>query len=175
MINLYENEKIILKKRKHWYAIASQSLVLFFAALIPIATILLALTNDQAQLIIRQFMPLVIFGISAWLILLWTIFFVLWTNYYLDIFLLTNYRVVDIEQHGLFARDMAEIRYDRIQDVTIEVFGVLPSLLGFGNIHIQTAGRQREVVVRHIPRPDGIREVLSEQIHRISGENSNNQ
>lgn len=85
--------------------------------------------------------------------ILWSIFFVMWTNYYLDVWVITNHRVVDIEQFSLFSRDVSEFRLDRIQDITIEVKGLIPTILNFGNLHVQTAGMMRELMIRDVHDP----------------------
>ena len=35
--------------------------------------------------------------------------------------IITNDRILDIEQHGLFARTVSELRLHRVQDVTAEI------------------------------------------------------
>ncbi|OGZ60569.1 MAG: hypothetical protein A2919_01670 [Candidatus Spechtbacteria bacterium RIFCSPLOWO2_01_FULL_43_12] len=164
MIELLDGEKIILQKRRHWYAIASESSVLFFAAFVPIAVFawfVLGLPYEA----VKQALPLAIFALASWLLVIWIIFFIYWTNYYLDILIVTNKRVIDIEQRGLFSRDIAETSVVNIQDIKIEILGILATLWDFGNIHIQTAGETREMIVRDIANPHEVRKRISEQHH----------
>jgi hypothetical protein len=97
----------------------------------------------------------------SWGHISWILFFVAWTNYYLDILVVTNKRVIDIQQIGLFARDVAEIRTENIEDLRVEIVGPIASLLHFGNLHIQSAGESREFVMRNIPDPHKVREAIS--------------
>jgi len=159
MITLHENEKIIAKVRKHWFVIFTEGLFLLFLVLAPIFFFLLSGNKGGA------ITPFFVLLYLAWLLAVWIIFFVLWTDFYLDVLLITDSRVVDIEQIGLFARDMAELRYENIQDIRVEIGGIIATLLNFGNLHIQTAGVQKEFVIKHIPHPDQVKDLISAQQH----------
>ncbi|MEX2145118.1 MAG: PH domain-containing protein [Candidatus Spechtbacterales bacterium] len=164
MIELLEGEKIILQKRRHWYIIASESSVLFFAAVVP-ALVFIWIVSALSYEVIAPVMPLIVFAFAGWFLILWIIFFIFWTNYYLDVLIVTNKRVIDIEQRGLFARDIAETSIKNIQDIKIEVIGILATLWDFGDIHIQTAGESREMAIRSIANPHEVRKKISEQHH----------
>ncbi|MEX0877259.1 MAG: PH domain-containing protein [Candidatus Spechtbacterales bacterium] len=162
MIDLLEGEKIVLQKRRHWYALATESSGLFLMALVPVLLILLGMSSPAVREIMTANWNLILFMASVWLLMVWMIFFVVWTNYYLDVLVVTNYRLIDIEQKGLFARDMAEVHLSRIQDVKVEVVGLLASLMDFGDIHVQTAGAEREVVITRIEHPHKVRDMISQ-------------
>src|SRR3989344_1354557 len=149
MIELFEGEKIILQKRRHWYVITTESSILFFAAVVPFIIFAWFISGLSSELA-STLLPLAVLVFAGWLLAVWIIFFIFWTNYYLDILIVTNKRVIDIEQKGLFSRDIAETSITKIQDIKIEVFGMLATLWDFGDIHIQTAGESREMVVRSI-------------------------
>lgn len=166
MIQLHDNETVLLKRRRHWYVIAGQSTGLVVGFLTPVFLFIAALAHETAQSFVQEFLGVILLGLGAWLLVLWTVFFVLWTNYYLDILLVTNLRIIDIEQHGLFARDIAEVSLGNVQDIKVEVLGVLPSLLNFGTIHIQTAGEAKEVVVHNVPKPHEVRKTISRHHHK---------
>ena len=164
MITFLENEKVILEKRRHWFVIVVESASLFLGMLLPpVAIAVMSSSVEAINSFIADYLAFVIFGIAAWWQLLWMMFFITWTNYYLDVLIVTNKRVIDVEQLGLFSRDMVEVRLEKIQDVKIEVKGIIASLLRFGNVHVQTAGESREVVVRRIAEPHQVKEVITKQ------------
>lgn len=162
MIELHTNEEILLEQRRHWYAIFSETFFVGIAAVLPLVFLFGGSFFESIRPLLGTILPLLIFGFSAWFLLLWIVFFVLWTNYYLDVLVVTNMRVIDIEQHGLFARDLVEVPFANIQDVKTEVLGVIPSLLNFGTLYIQTAGESKEVVIPHLPNADKVRHIISE-------------
>ena len=161
MINLLEGEKIILETRKHWLPIAAEAALFLVLALAPFLVFwfrnfLPSATNE----FVSQNQNLVLFLITAWVQFVWVAFSIIWTNYYLDIFIVTNKRIIDIEQLTLFNRYLAQLSLDKIQDVRVAVGGFLPSLLNFGDLHIQTAGESREFFIKDLPAPYQVQELI---------------
>ena len=170
MIEFHPDEKIVLERRKHWFPIAVEGVTLLGSGVAPTIIILAAIAlPEEVRTFILSNQPLLWFLATGWFLLMWVIFFVVWTNYYLDVLIVTNKRVMDVEQRGLFARDVAELRVDNIQDVKVEIIGILASLLKFGNIHVQSAGYSREFVVRDIHDPNEVKHAISRQVDEAHG------
>jgi hypothetical protein len=55
---------------------------------------------------------------------------------------------------------VSELRYQKIQDVTTEVEGFLPTLLDFGEVFVQTAGERARFLFHNVPSPYKIKGVL---------------
>ena len=68
---------------------------------------------------------------------------------------------------GLFARDEAEIRFEKIEDIRVEIVGFLPSLLKFGNIYIQSAAESREFILKDFQDPYKIKDIIAAQKEKI--------
>lgn len=169
MIKLLDNEKIIMIKRRHWVVIAAEGFFLFISAIAPfMVLIFLFLFSQSATDILIKYVSFLVFYLIAWIQLLFIIFFISWTNYYLDVLVITDKRVIDIEQIGFFARDMAEIRLDNIQDIKVEVLGFIATLLKVGNLHIQTAGQSKEIYLKNIVHPEEIKNLISKYHDEIS-------
>ena len=81
-----------------------------------------------------------------------------WFN---DLYLLTDRRLIDVDQKTVFARVVTETALDQIQDVTYEVSGVLPSLLNFGKVAIQTAGAVQDIQITVVSNPSGVQSQIS--------------
>ena len=157
---LKEGEQVVFEIRRHWYVLFRESSVIILLALIPLFAL-----GGYGYLELGDEFFLALLALSAgWLAVLWTLFFVIWTNYYLDVWIITDERIVDIEQFSLFSRDISEFRMDRIQDITIDVKGVIPTLLGFGDLHVQTAGMHHEFHIREVPNPYEIKDRIT-RIH----------
>lgn len=162
MIKLEENEKILFAARKHWFVLFGETLFLLGLIFLPVliyiglhaigALALVQLPGDPVYLVIA--------ALSLWLLFIWITFFIVWTDYYLDILILTSRRVVDIQQKRLFSREVSTFRLDRIQDITVEVNGIIQTFLHFGKIHIQTAGERQDFVVYGIPRPYDVKDKI---------------
>ena len=83
-----------------------------------------------------------------------------------DTWIITSRRIIDIEQQGLFSRHVAEIPLSRVQDITIEVNGILETLLRFGTIRIQTAG-ERDFFINDVPRLQELKNIILTQLEDI--------
>ena len=159
MIRLDPDEKIEAIVRKHWIVLAVQTFV--FIVLMP------------APYLIYRLIPLppfvnvpgnhsyvfVFFGL-LWILGLWFFFFIGWTLHHLDAWVVTNKRIVDIEQNGLFSREETSFRLDRIQDITVETHGILATLFGFGAIHVQTAGEEARLELPIASSPEKIKDLI---------------
>lgn len=150
MLKLNENETVAVVVRKHWFVMTRTVVLFAFLLFLPLlASLLLPFAKtffDQTALdaIVHFILALYAMGILLFL-------FLAWMDYYLDMWIVTNMRIIDIKQNGLFNREISEIPMNRIQDVTIEVKGVVETMLKFGAIRIRTAGDQ-EFTITNIPR-----------------------
>ncbi len=156
-MNIPKNEKIHFVVRKHWFVLVAYTLTIVFISIALIGAIILG-TNI---LLTGGSLGLSVFLISAVLWIAWSMFYINWLNYYLDVLILTDKRVFDIEQHSLFSRDVADLRLDRIQDITVEVRGIIPTFLNFGNLRVQTAGSNREFIFRSVAIPYDVRDKIA--------------
>lgn len=87
-------------------------------------------------------------------------FYTYFVTFYLDLMVITNDRLVHIEQQGLFARTISELDLYKIQDATSEVKGIFPSIFGYGNLLIQTAATTEEFKFENIPHPESLRQTI---------------
>jgi uncharacterized membrane protein YdbT with pleckstrin-like domain len=74
-----------------------------------------------------------------------------WGN---DTYQITDDRLVDVEKKPLFFPEQRrEATLDRVQDVTLEVEGIIANIFGFGNVNIDTAGAGASSPLRMCRRP----------------------
>jgi len=117
--------------------------------------------NVQPALFHREISSSVIaLASSAYYLFIWLFFFFSFIDYYLDIWLITSERIIDIQQKGFFSRVISEQKLFRIQDVTSEVHGFIPTILKFGNVHVQTAGTKERFFFHEVPNPDEVRNII---------------
>lgn len=170
MIALQKGETILMEVRKHWIVVLVHTFFFLAVAFIPLAVVPIAMQylfpNLAADVGSTVLGSMYLFVTAAWLLFVWVMFFVAWTNYYLDVLVITNKRIIDVEQFVLFSRDEVTIPLNSIEDIKIEVLGFLATLLKFGNLQIQTAGAQRETVTTKIRRPELVRSCLESAVER---------
>ncbi|MCX7589357.1 MAG: PH domain-containing protein [Patescibacteria group bacterium] len=167
MITLLKDEEIILIKRRHSFIFISETMGLILISIIPFLLIgfinLIPENIIKINNILQNYFNYYLFFSFCFIFICWLIFIISWTNYYLDTIIITNKRIIDIEQINLFHRDEAEIRYENIEDIKVETIGFLASILKFGNIHIQSAAEAREIIIKNISNPYEVKDIISKQ------------
>ena len=111
-----------------------------------------------------------VFIYSVWLLASWVCFAIQWTNFSLDVWYVTQRRIIDVEQKGIFHREISNLRFDKIQDISIEVTGFIATMLNFGDIHVQTAAEDSSDFFMHNARnPERVRKIIFSQ-HNVESE-----
>ncbi len=146
------NEKIILVLRRHGWILFK---IIFFYGILFLAPLLVKqiIINYSDLMTAELAVILASLFLSLYYIFILTFFFRAWLDYYLDIWIITSERIVNIEQKGLFSREISTQRLYRIQDVTAEVKGILPTFFHYGNVYVQTAGEEQRFIFKQIPDP----------------------
>lgn len=85
-----------------------------------------------------------------------------WYIWAMNLLAITNQRIIDMNQHGLFKRTVAEASYDKIQDVRYTIHGVWQTLFKFGTIVIQTAGASTTLELGSIKDPFEVQQQIAE-------------
>jgi len=170
MIALEQGEDILYVARRHWFLFASETVFLALFAILPAVLFLIphSFSDEVFALfgIVEHLLPLLMFFWSLWLLVLWTVFALLWTNYYLDVWILTNHRIIDVDQLGLFNRYVSSFRFNQIQDVTVKVSGLLATLIGFGTVEIHTASNE-SFKFKGVASPTELKERIMSEHHRV--------
>ena len=142
-IHLEQDEKVIRVMRKHWFILFSKVAGPIILLVLPFFVIPFLGTNPViANLFgsVAEVGALVTFFVGLWSLLMWVSIWTAWTDFYLDIWTITNRRVIAINQRGLFHRHIASFRYERLQDVDIQIKGIIATFLDFGTLEAATAG-----------------------------------
>ena len=100
--------------------------------------------------------------LSIYYLSVWIFFFSQFTDYYLDINIVTNDRILDINQKGLFGRAVSELDLTRVQDVHSEIKGIIPTLLNYGKVEVQTAATEENFHFDQVPNPHKVRQRILE-------------
>ena len=179
MITFEEGEQIVKIVRRHYLVIIPMIMSLMIAALAPllfytfITSGFVPLESGAVSAIENMFAKGKVFWYSLYLLILWVIFFIEWTDYYLDLWIITNKRIIDVEQKGFFHREITSFRYEQIQDITVETRGLIETFFKFGTLQIQTAGHSRDIIIRDAHYPEEARSLilrLSEKSKSIGGQ-----
>jgi len=167
--NQQEDENILIFLRRHW-------IVVFKFFIIFIILIVFVLILDVATYYFTNIWegqmsyPLIVLGNSAYFLFVMLFTFANFVDYYLDVWIVTNKRILNIEQKGLFSRIVSEKEIVRMQDVTSEVHGFLATFFNFGNIYVQTAGTKERFIFKQVPNAAGVAQEISNLVTKTREE-----
>ncbi|PIR66460.1 MAG: hypothetical protein COU51_03835 [Parcubacteria group bacterium CG10_big_fil_rev_8_21_14_0_10_36_14] len=97
------------------------------------------------------------------------IFFTLYQliDWYFNCGIVTNVRVIDIDQKGLFNRIVSEVPYYKIDDVSYNIKGIKQSMFRYGNVVVAIRGYRSSVTLRNVAKPAMIQELVLEVERRV--------
>ncbi|MFH1246465.1 MAG: hypothetical protein V1489_01655 [Candidatus Liptonbacteria bacterium] len=161
MLELHSDEKILKEFRRHWLTLLETGLAMLLLAAFPFVVEGFLNSFESVRGVIRHYQSHILLLESAWLLILWMNFAIAWTSYYLNVLVITNHRVIDIQQISLFKRNISELRLENIEDIAVEIPGFLASWLDYGNITLQTAGEHDEFIFENVHHPELAKDFIS--------------
>lgn len=168
---LEPGEQVIKRVRKHVFIIVIELIgYAFFAwlpSLIPAflsagATASPALTTLALNFSLEN--PWVRLTLGLWWLFVWIAAFSAFTRYILTQWIITTTRIVDIHQFGFFNRQVSSFLLNRVQDVTTDVDGFFSTILGFGTLNVETAGRDEKFNMTNIAHPADLRDLIMREV-----------
>ncbi len=97
-------------------------------------------------------------GLAAGAFLGGLIFLPFWIGWYYSVFIVTDQRLVQITQKGMFNRSVVDLNLGQIQMVNYQVAGFQETLLGYGTIMMQTY--VGDLVIHDVHHPAKIQKKL---------------
>jgi len=148
------DEEVILVLKKYWFTLFWPFLK---GGLFILIALLLPYSKSIGYYIFNS-------SVIAFIYLAWMVFWVSYLayeylNWYRDKFIITNQRIINIDQKSLFKRRVSELELDRIQDVSHEVHGMFATALDFGDVILQSAGSEN-IVISEVAQPARLQEII---------------
>lgn len=154
------DEKIVSVSHRHWINILQQFILVL--GMLFLLIFVRSVFMDLFPSLFRDpvLSSLFLFFEIVFAMLIWIVFFVIWIDYYFDIWIVTNQRIIAIYQNGLFGREVSELKFERIQDVSIDVSGIIPTFFNYGDVLVQTAGEVEKFIFVKVPDPYAVKNVI---------------
>ena len=153
-------EKVIFVLHRHPITFIPIIFLFIILLLVPVAVYFLISTIYPSLLFKAPIFQLGVLLGSIYYLSIYLFFYAQFIDFYLDIWIVTNDRIVDIEQNNLFNRTITEVDLFRIQDVTTNVEGVFPTIFKYGVVDIKTASINTNIQFKNVPNPNHVREQL---------------
>lgn len=152
-----KEEKIILLTRRH--LVTNVRWILITIGMILLPNIIFRFYSDLFTSF--RFRTLVLL---VWYLLTFSYAFEQFLRWFFNVNILTDERVVDIDFPSILYRDISSCKIDMVQDISVKMGGFVRSLFNFGDVHIQTAGEEREFIFEAIPKPEEVIKILNKLI-----------
>lgn len=78
------------------------------------------------------------------------------------VFLVTDHRVVDHDQRGFFHRVVTQAKYDQIDEVSVRVKGIAPTVFGYGTLYLKLRGNSADIEVKHVRPPERLADLIND-------------
>jgi len=95
-------------------------------------------------------------------ILLFSYHFIMW---YFTIYIVTDQRIRQVTQRGLFGKDVIELRLSKVQNISYNIPGLSGEVFKFGTIVIQTF--VGDLVIHNVEHPDEIYNKLQDAVNNV--------
>ncbi len=171
MVEVEQGEEIKMIVRRHWFVLVGDLFILVFMVALPGLVLFGNEFVHIDRLVGFDGAPFysALFFLFVWLTIIWMIGWYMWMSYYLDVLIITDRRIFDIEQDGFFKRRSGSFRIDRIQDISVDVRGVIQTMLDFGTITIETAGERENFEAAYIAKPYDVKKFISTLQDTVAG------
>ncbi|MCI5108369.1 MAG: PH domain-containing protein [Candidatus Pacebacteria bacterium] len=162
MIKFDKDENLILEVRRHWFVFIIPTAVSLIFAIVPVFLFSFLETLLKFEITAKYtWLLLGLYGL--WLLVIWVVYFIEWTDYYLDVWYVTDKQIYDVLQNGFFHREVSILRFDNIQDITVNIRGIIPTVFDYGQIHVQTAGdTSADFTLKDAKHPNKVKDMLAD-------------
>lgn len=149
----HDDETVVLVFRRHPIAMRKG----FYALLIPFV-----IASIPSLIWPGSFTALYIAigGLAFGLLL----FFYHWIGWYYSIFIMTDQRIRQVAQQGLFGKSVIDLSLSKIQNISYNIPGLSGEMFGFGTIVIQTY--VGDLILDRLHHPDKIYNTLQEVVKK---------
>ena len=171
---LSTEEKVLKVSHRHWFDI-----LMHFASIIALMGMVflsfVALPAFFPDLLASEYGRFFLFIENTIVLLSWIYFFLIWFDVWFDTWIITDDRIINIEQSGLFSREVSELKLARVQDVSVEVHGFFQTFLNYGDVHIQSAGEEERFQFRSVPDPYGVKNIIMNHVRTYGNKHPDQQ
>ncbi|MFA6254598.1 MAG: PH domain-containing protein [Patescibacteria group bacterium] len=103
------------------------------------------------------------FGIAIFSVIL--LVGILWLTralivWYFQTFIITNQRIIDVDQKGMFQKTVSDIPLTKIQDIFYQTQGIWQTLAKTGNISIVLPDSKTKIEIKNVAQPHKLQQLI---------------
>lgn len=161
---LDDDEKIILMVRQHFVTLLIK--LFFWLIILSIPFILRYIIFNVLGFVSNDLNIISIILIDIYLLFAFCFLLTFISLYYLNIHIVTNKRILDIDQLSATNHKTAETKLENIQDVSAKVKGIWGNIFNFGTVDIQSAGAEIRISFENIGNPKLVKRIILDQFYQ---------
>ncbi len=96
-----------------------------------------------------------------------------WWRWSRTMLIITDQRVIDIEQQGFFDRTVTEAVYVQVDEVAYRIKGFFATIFRFGTLRVQLRGAGADIEFRRAHRPARLHDLLNDLVSLAHGGSQN--
>lgn len=104
------------------------------------------------------------FSLLFYYFLVFQFFYLNFLNWFFNISLITNKKVVDIDFKILFSKNVSATKISQIEDVSLNEVGLIRSIFDYGDVYVQTAGTIDNFESLAVPHPEKVVHIIGDLI-----------
>ncbi|MEK7133596.1 MAG: HAMP domain-containing sensor histidine kinase [Patescibacteria group bacterium] len=160
-----EDEQMLLVVHKHWVSLFGDAVLTLVPGFVILWLLFLFrdLPLSQADASVHA---IVTFLVPLSFLILWTILAIQWTNYYLDMLVVTDRRVFYTAQINFTQRSVRQWYISDVRRVNVRFRNIFESYFNYGSLEISVHEEQEPVNIAGIPDPEYIAAVILKQDDR---------
>jgi uncharacterized membrane protein YdbT with pleckstrin-like domain len=163
-IRLLPDERIVLKLRKHWMILVRDTIGTCIIAFLPILVLAIIQIIAPEYADFSNYLAFMSFATSLWFVLIFLSLAVIWTDYYLDLWIVTDKRIISVDQISLFNRKVTTLSHERIQEIIVKEENFVQAFFNYGTLDIETASpTDGDATMEGIPEPEQVRQKILQQ------------
>ena len=160
-----EDEQILLVVHKHWASLLGEAALTVVPGL-TILWLLLLLRGLPLTLADATVHAIITLLVPFCFLTLWTILAIQWTNYYLDMFVVTDRNIFYTTQMNFANRTVSQWNIHDVSHATVHFGGLIESFFNYGSLTIEGREEYNTVTIGGIPDPEYVAAVILKQDDR---------
>ena len=161
--------------RQHKINLATRFLPVAAAFIAIIAAILLIRQYAPFANALYTCLPVFLFLVPVAMLALCLKSFSIIIEWMLDVTIITTERLITVEEYSLFHWEISTLQLERVQDVVVDIKGVLQNFFNFGTVTVQTASESAGFEMPATPQPFAVKEqilrLVSQRTHQPYDQN----
>ncbi len=157
-----EDEQVLLVVHKHWASLLREAALTLIPGFI-ILGILFLFSGLPLTLADTSVHAIIVLLIPFCFLTLWTILAIQWTNYYLDMFVVTDRRIFYTTQINFTERTTAQWHLHDVNHVQVHFSGLFESFFKYGSLVIEGREEDTSAKIEGVPDPEYVAAVILKQ------------